>query len=101
MSHDIQVLLRLVLILQVDIRIYNPFNTRIQRLDKLLSKRRENHRKPTSTILGIVKPLDVCLFEVLRRQDLARQNDKAGAFHGNNVGKGFAAVGRDVVGPLV
>jgi hypothetical protein len=100
MANDIQVLLRLVLLLKVNISIKNAFLMWIERLHKLLSERREDHTEATTRLLGIVIAFNVGLLMVLLSHDLACKKNKARSFHGDDVRESLAAFGCDMVGPL-
>ena len=100
MSHNIQVLLSLVLLTQVNISIQDTLSTRIQRLHEFLAKRREDHSESAAAVLGVVEAFEVGFLNVLLSENLAGKNDETSAFHGDNMGEGLAAFGRDMMGPV-
>jgi hypothetical protein len=100
MADNVQVLLRLVLLLKVDISVKNTLLIRSKRFDKFLSERREDHTEATARLLGIVIAIDVRLLMVLLSHNLTCQENEAGSFHGDDVREGLATFGSDVVWPL-
>lgn len=99
-SDNVQVLLRLVLLLKVDISVKNTLLVRSEGLDKLLSERREDHTEAAARLLSIVVALNVRLLMVLLSHDLTCQKNEAGSLHGDDVREGLAAFGSDMVWPL-
>lgn len=99
-ADNVQVLLRLVLLLKVDISVKNTLLVRSKGLDKLLSERREDHTEATARLLSIVVALNVRLLMVLLSHDLTCQKNEAGSLHGDDVREGLAAFGSDMVRPL-
>lgn len=99
-ADNVQVLLRLVLLLKVDISVKNTLLVRSKGLDKLLSERREDHTEAAARLLSIVVALNVRLLMVLLSHDLTCQKNEAGSLHGDDVREGLAAFGSDMVWPL-